>query len=130
MINKILGPSMFWCTLMEMWAWDICEGRPLSAPLPRKWPNFLISSLYYNIWHFFLLIFLKLNVLAKVIAFPLWCHSQDYLICHPNLRGQHFKLSAGVKFYHVFDPSYRITTVVWQSQIHGPQLGLILYKTS
>ena len=33
---KSLGLPMFRCSLIEMWAWDVFEGRPLSAPLQAE----------------------------------------------------------------------------------------------
>ena len=40
-IHPILSTSMFCCSLKEMWAWNICEGRPLSTCLRRETPTFL-----------------------------------------------------------------------------------------
>ena len=40
-IHQIFSASIFWCSLMEMCAWDICEGRPLSVRLGRETPTLL-----------------------------------------------------------------------------------------
>ena len=40
--NQILSTSLFLCSLMERKAWDICEGRPLSARLFFATPGLYI----------------------------------------------------------------------------------------